>query len=72
MKEFFSQFGRNVKLVKLILVFLSSAVLVNVVEFRKIVTKVFWKHLVTEFTQKFCKFHVDRIIYFQDVKLRIK
>ena len=40
-EEFFSQFGRKVKLIKLTPVFLSSVVLVNVVEFRKIVTKVF-------------------------------
>ena len=60
-EEFFFQFGRNVKLIKLIPMFLSSIVLVNVVEFRKIVTKVFWKHLITEFIYKFSKFYVDHI-----------
>ena len=63
-EEFFSQFGRTIKLIKLIPMFLSRVALMNVVEFRKIVTKVFLKHLITEFIHKFSKFHVDHIGYF--------
>ena len=68
-EEFFSHFGRNVKLIKLILMFLSSVVLMNVVEFCKMVTKVFWKYLITEFIHKFSKFDVDLIVYFKTLSL---
>ena len=71
MSSFFSKFGQNVKLIKLIPMFLSSVALMNVVEFREVVTKMFWKHLITEFIHKFSK-TVDHIFYFQDVKLEIK
>ena len=48
--------------IDIISMFSSSVILMNVVEFRKLVAKVFWKHLITEFIPKFSKFHVDHIV----------